>query len=145
MITFQKGNIFEGGHNILVNPVNCLGVMGKGLALEFKNLSIDNFRAYLKACASKELRIGKCLPYEELPGCFVVNFPTKFSWRDPSKLEYISQGLDDLRAFLETKPNASVGIPALGCGLGGLDWTDVKPLMIDKLSSLSCNIRIYAE
>ena len=145
MIEFGKGNIFDGAHTVLVNPVNCLGVMGKGLALQFKNLSINNYRAYLKACASKDLRIGKCFVYEELPGCFVVNFPTKFSWRNPSKLEYISQGLDDLREFLEAKPKASVGIPALGCGLGGLDWSEVKPLMTDKLASLECSIRIYAE
>lgn len=142
---FQPGDIFDGGHSVLVNPVNCRGVMGAGLALKFKQLSEDYFRSYLKACASKELDIGKCHIFEELPGCYVVSLPTKLSWKDPSKLKYVEQGLISLRRFLITQPEASVGIPALGCGLGKLDWSDVRPLIQERLSGLDCTIRIYAE
>src|SRR5215510_12617479 len=126
MITYKQGNLLEAGTEALVNTVNTVGVMGKGIALMFKERFDDNFKRYAEACKAKEVRTGKMFvtAVSELNGPkWIVNFPTKQSWRAPSKLEWIVEGLQDLRQFLVSKGVQSVAIPPLGAGNGGLEWT----------------------
>lgn len=140
MIEYCRGNLLEADVDSLVNPVNTQGIMGKGLALEFKNAFPENFRAYSQACQSGQVRTGQMFITEQqtlLGPRWIINFPTKQHWRDPSKLEWINQGLADLRAVLAEKQIPSVAIPPLGCGLGGLDWEMVKPLIEDALTDLT--------
>lgn len=140
MIEYCRGNLLEADAEALVNPVNTQGVMGKGLALAFKNAFPENFRAYSQACQSDQVRTGRMFITEQqalLGPRWIINFPTKQHWRDPSKLEWIDQGLADLRKVLAEKQIPSVAIPPLGCGLGGLDWELVKPLIEDALADLA--------
>ncbi|AXS83261.1 macro domain-containing protein [Marinobacter sp. Arc7-DN-1] len=140
MIEYCRGNLLEADAEALVNPVNTQGAMGKGLALAFKNAFPENFRAYTQACQYGQVRTGKMFTTEQqtlLEPRWIINFPTKQHWRDPSKLEWIDQGLADLRAVLAEKQILSVAIPPLGCGLGGLDWELVKPRIEDALADLA--------
>jgi O-acetyl-ADP-ribose deacetylase (regulator of RNase III) len=140
MIEYCRGNLLEADVDSLVNPVNTQGVMGKGLALAFKNEFPENFRAYAQACQSGQVRTGQMFITEQqalLGPRWIINFPTKQHWRDPSKLEWIDQGLEDLRAVLTEKQILSVAIPPLGCGLGGLDWELVKPRIEDALADIA--------
>lgn len=131
MITYGIGSIFDSGAYALVNPVNCVGVMGKGLALEFKKRFPGNFKTYQSACSKGVVQIGKVFRYyTDLPGTpkIIFNFPTKQHWRDPSKLRYIEKGLLDLMLYISITDIPTIAIPALGCGEGGLDWNnDVYP------------------
>jgi O-acetyl-ADP-ribose deacetylase (regulator of RNase III) len=146
MITFTKGDLFESQAEALVNTVNCVGVMGKGIALQFKQRFHDNFRAYEEACAFREVQEGKMFvtqPTEQGSPRLIINFPTKKHWRNPSKLEWIEAGLKDLRRFLIEQKVQSVAIPALGAGLGGLDWKDVRRLIERELAGLETEIVVY--
>ncbi len=136
MIRFVQGNIFDSGCQALVNPVNCVGVMGKGLALQFKHRFPANFEAYRDACARRAVRPGRCLLFDagSDPTRFVVNFPTKRHWRDRSRIEDIAAGLDDLARILHRGAISSAAIPPLGCGLGGLPWPRVRSLLVDRLA-----------
>lgn len=116
-----QGSIFDSGAQWLVNPVNTVGVMGAGLALEFKKRSPDVFLRYQSACQRGEVRIGEMF----LSGQ-VVHFPTKEHWKAPSRLEYVERGLVPLVALVKAQGVQTIAIPALGCGLGGLAWGDVK-------------------
>ena len=138
MIEFTKGNIFDSYSEAYVNPVNCVGIMGKGLALEFKNRYPINFLEYQKSCRLNEVVPGKMFIHKTgttYPS-YIINFPTKLHWKQLSKLEYIENGLDDLILNLIDLDIHSVSIPALGCGLGSLVWRTVKKLIIDKLSNV---------
>lgn len=147
MITYQTGNILYDQADAIINTVNTVGVMGKGLALQFKKAFPDNFKVYKKACDDKSLVTGQVLsvslnsmnaPY------YVINFPTKAHWKGQSKLEYIAQGLESLKAEVKRLELNSVAIPALGSGLGGLPWQQVEQLIQDSLSELpSVEWRIY--
>ena len=140
MIEYCRGNLLEADAEALVNPVNTQGVMGKGLALAFKNAFRENFRAYGQACQGGEVRTGQMFITEQqtlLGPRWIINFPTKQHWRDSSKLEWIDQGLVDLRKVLADNEISSVAIPPLGCGLGGLDWQLVKPRIEDALANLA--------
>ncbi len=137
MYNFIKGDIFEVGANILVNPVNCVGVMGKGLALQFKQKYPQMYVEYRNICNRNMLSIGKMHIWEN-NDITIINFPTKIHWRDKSKYEYISRGLDFLcNLFIGEqniiKDDDIIAIPPLGCGLGGLDWNKVKTIIEDKL------------
>lgn len=139
MIKFDHGNLLDAETEALVNTVNTVGVMGKGVALMFKEAFPDNFKQYEAACAAKQVRLGKMFVTErsDLYGPrWIINFPTKAHWRYPSKLEWIAEGLDDLKAVLEKNSIKSIAIPPLGAGNGGLSWSEVRSLIIDKLSSL---------
>lgn len=142
-LTFKTGDMFSEPVEALVNTVNCVGVMGKGVALTFKQRWPENFKAYKRACDKKALNPGTMLVYDThqlLPSDgprFVVNFPTKAHWRSPSKLSYIEQGLDALVREIRKYGITSIALPPLGCGNGGLNWDDVKPLIAAKLSDLS--------
>ena len=123
----------------LVNTVNTVGVMGKGIALMFKEAFPANFRAYQEACKRKEVRVGHMFVTEShaLDGPhWIINFPTKESWRHPSKLEWIEEGLKDLRRVIDDKKIRSIALPPLGCGNGGLGWDDVRPVIERSLSGL---------
>lgn len=129
MISYRQGNLLESHAHALVNTVNTVGVMGKGIALMFKDRFKENFKRYAAACKSKDIRIGKMFitPTDELDGPkWIVNFPTKMNWRTPSKLEWITEGLKDLRRFIVDERIASIAVPPLGAGNGGLDWPDVR-------------------
>lgn len=113
----------------LVNPVNTEGVMGKGLALQFKKAFPDAFVAYERACAAGEVVTGRMHVVRRVAAPrFIINFPTKKHWRQPSRIEYVRDGLIDLIALVRELGIRSIAVPPLGCGNGGLDWKDVKPL-----------------
>jgi O-acetyl-ADP-ribose deacetylase (regulator of RNase III) len=130
MIKFLQGNLLDAPTEAVVNAVNTVGVMGKGIALMFKEAFPDNFRAYEAACKRKEIRVGHMFVTENLAfegPRWLINFPSKKHWRQPSKLEWIVDGLGDLRRVVEEKGIHSIALPPLGCGNGGLDWSDVRP------------------
>lgn len=141
-----KGDLFEAQAEALVNPVNCKGVMGKGLAAAFKQRFPGNFQAYKKLCDEGALTTGVVFAYRldvpVGPVRYVINFPTKAHWRGKSKLAYVAQGLLSLHEALEEEALRSVAIPALGCGLGGLQWEEVEALIIDTLDPLQHNTEI---
>jgi O-acetyl-ADP-ribose deacetylase (regulator of RNase III) len=129
MITYVTGNLLEAKTEAVVNTVNTVGVMGKGIALMFKERFANNYREYLAACKAKQVRVGKMFVTEanELDAPrWIVNFPTKQHWRPPSKMEWIQEGLKDLRRFLIDNHVKSIAIPPLGSGNGGLDWAEVR-------------------
>lgn len=138
-LTFKTGDLFKEPAEAIVNTVNCVGVMGKGVALEVKRRWPDNFKAYRRLCDQGLLRPGRMYVHEEgdmLSGRrFLINFPTKDHWRDPSRLEYIEEGLVDLVAQVERLGIRTVVMPPLGCTNGGLDWAVVKALLTDRLST----------
>ena len=129
----QGGNIFDSGCEVIVNPVNCVGISGKGLALEFKKRLPSNYSAYRDACESGLLRPGSVymVDVDNYYACSksIANLATKDHWKNPSKLEWIEQGLVDLLAKLQSGGYSSVAIPALGCGCGELRWADVRKLI----------------
>ena len=138
MIRFAKGSIFDSGCEALVNPVNCVGVMGKGLALQFKQRFPTNFASYAKACRAGDLVPGRMHLFDtgsQLPRC-IVNFPTKRHWRDASRLEDVAHGLAALAGVIAANDIRSIAIPPLGCGLGGLPWPDVRALILRHMASL---------
>lgn len=141
MINYVKGNIFDSPAECIINPVNCCGVMGKGLALQFKNRYPRMFQDYRKACASGDLYIGSIHTFEE-NGKTIVNFPTKIDWRNKSRIEFIDAGMKALTNFLKEKDIKSVAIPPLGCGLSGLGWEEVKACIEKYLIDLE-DIEIY--
>ncbi len=134
MITETEGNLLEAKTEALVNAVNCVGVMGKGIALQFRReFSEDYFKDYKRACQSGELAIGKVHVYElknvETNPRFIINFPTKNHWRRQSRIEDIESGLQSLVEAIELYEIKSIAMPALGCGLGGLNYAEVKGLI----------------
>ena len=138
---YGTGDIFAESWRVeaLVNPVNCLGVMGRGLALRFKQLYPENFRAYADACQRGEVRPGRMFVFEtglDYPR-YIVNFPTKAHWRDASRLEDIEAGLAALVKEVRNRGIRSIAIPALGCGLGGLEWDEVRPLLESALAEIA--------
>jgi O-acetyl-ADP-ribose deacetylase (regulator of RNase III) len=133
----DHGDLIAADVDALVNPVNTDGVMGKGLALQFKKAFPDVFADYARACKDGKVEIGRVhVVQRSTPPLFVINFPTKKHWRQPSKLEYIESGLADLVAQIRRLKIRSIAVPPLGCGLGGLDWRDVKPRIAGALGSL---------
>jgi O-acetyl-ADP-ribose deacetylase (regulator of RNase III) len=146
MISFTQGNLLEARAEALVNTVNTVGVMGKGIALMFKERFPENFRRYAAASKSKEVRTGRMFVTEvsELGGPrWIVNFPTKQHWRGDSRLEWIIEGLRDLRRFLVVNQVKSVAIPPLGAGNGGLNWADVRPEIEAALADLDTEILVF--
>jgi len=146
MIKFITGNIFDSPAKALVNTVNTVGIMGKGIALQFKKEFPLNYKLYFDACKKSEVKIGKLFVVKDsnYTGVkFIINFPTKKHWRSPSQYEYIEKGLDDLILILEKYNISSIAIPPLGAGNGGLKWGKVKEILVDKLSHLNIDIYIY--
>ncbi|MBO6239493.1 MAG: macro domain-containing protein [Butyrivibrio sp.] len=142
MIIYKSGDIFESNAKCLVNTVNCEGFMGKGIAYQFKLRFPDNNKAYIEACDRKTLRPGTVLTYLE-KGLLIVNFPTKDKWREPSRMEYIDEGLQALKSEIIKNNIKDIAIPPLGCGNGGLKWNDVKVRIEEALKDLDCNVYVY--
>jgi O-acetyl-ADP-ribose deacetylase (regulator of RNase III) len=145
MIIEKEGNLLKSGCQVLVNPVNCVGVMGKGLALQFKQAYPEMFTDYQRACTHGELFCGLNLHFWKATeaGPLIVNFPTKTHWRDSSRLEWIDKGLQNLGGTAAIWKWTSMAVPPLGCGLGGLKWEDVYPLIQKYLGSLTCEVWVY--
>ena len=144
MILFLKGDIFKTKVDALVNPVNCLGVCGAGLAAAFKDKFPDNYENYKLYCELDKIKPGKMHVFPLTPERgwkYIINFPTKQDWKFKSKLEDISLGLDDLILNIKKLNIKSIAIPALGCGLGGLDWKEVREEIDTKLKELD-DVRI---
>lgn len=143
MVTYVRGNLFESPAQTLVNTVNTVGVMGKGVALEFKRLFPDMFREYKQLCEARRLKIGTLHIYRT-PHKYVLNFPTKTTWRQPSRVQYIEAGLRRLAATYEGAGILSLAMPPIGCGNGQLDWKrQVEPLVQKYLGSLPIPVYIY--
>jgi O-acetyl-ADP-ribose deacetylase (regulator of RNase III) len=139
MMRFTKGNLLDAKVEAVVNTVNTVGVMGKGIALMFKERFPKNYQAYAAACEAGEVRVGKMFvsSVDELEGPrWVINFPTKEHWRSPTKIEWVRAGLASLKDVIREKHIRSVAIPPLGCGNGGLKWRDVRPLIQEALGDL---------
>ena len=139
MIERKTGDIFEEDVDALVNSVNCVGVMGRGIALQFKNRFPENFKAYAQACKRSEVKPGKMFVYESRTMTnprFIINFPTKRHWRGKSRMADIEAGLVDLANEIRRRGIRSIAIPPLGSNLGGLDWTEVGPRIEATLQGL---------
>lgn len=140
MIEITTGDILRADAEALVNTVNCVGIMGRGIALQFKNAYPENFKAYEAACARKEMQPGKMFVFEtrELTGPkFIINFPTKRHWKGKSRMEDIDSGLIALIDEVRNRGIRSIAIPPLGSGLGGLNWGDVRPRIEAALRGLN--------
>lgn len=142
-----SGDLFESGCEAIVNTVNTVGTMGKGLAEAFKSRYPANFDAYRIACERGEVRTGRMFVTEHFDMFgprWLVNFPTKQHWSFPSKMEWIDAGLSDLATVVERLKIRSLAVPALGCSNGGMRWSDVQPRIVDKLGRLpGCMVKIY--
>ena len=139
MIETMKGNILKNNAEALVNTVNLEGYMGKGIALQFKKAFPDNFKEYSSACRKGEIAIGKVLVHEThdmFNPKFIINFPTKNKWRKKSDMRYIEEGLIDLVRQVKRLGIGSIAIPPLGCGLGGLNWPEVKRRIVDAFNEV---------
>lgn len=142
MIVQGSGDMLDADVEALVNAVNCVGVMGKGLALQFKQRFPAYFSAYAAACAAGEVRLGR-VHVVSLDRCF-ISFPTKGHFRSRSKLPDVAAGLDDLARVISSLGLRSVAVPPLGAGLGGLSWSDVEPLIATKLGQLNVTVVVYS-
>lgn len=142
MLKYVKGDIFNSPAQVLVNTVNTVGVMGKGIALSFKKKYPEMFTTYRKACDKHQLIIGKLMLWYG-PDHWILNFPTKEHWRNPSKMEYIEKGLMAFQRKYADYNITSIAFPKLGCGNGELDWKQVKPLMERYLKELPIDVYIY--
>ncbi|QSB14488.1 macro domain-containing protein [Natronosporangium hydrolyticum] len=132
MIEESRGNLLTAEVDALINTVNTVGVMGKGIALQFKRAYPENYRAYRAACERQEVRLGRMFVFDRgILGArrYIVNFPTKSHWRSPARMDDIRSGLADLIEVVQHYEIRSLAIPALGCGNGGLDWGAVRPLI----------------
>lgn len=139
MIKASHGNLLEADVEALVNAVNTVGVMGKGIALQFKKAFPDNFKAYKRACESGQIVPGSVFVFKTGANSgprYIINFPTKRHWRSPSRLEDIETGLHSLRSEIAARKISSIALPPLGCGNGGLDWAIVRPLIENALGSI---------
>jgi O-acetyl-ADP-ribose deacetylase (regulator of RNase III) len=140
VIEYRVGDILEADVEALVNTVNCVGVMGRGIALQFKSAFPSNFKAYAVACKQGDVQPGRMFVFErgrlESPR-FIINFPTKRHWRGPSRLSDIETGIDALVHEIKARGIQSVAIPPLGAGLGGLNWADVRAAIAARLSELA--------
>lgn len=147
MIKYIKGNILDSEAQALVNTVNTVGVMGKGIALQFKKAFLNNFKAYEEACKRKEIKVGKLFVTRDrnlnTGEKIIINFPTKTDWQKPSEYSYIEDGLNDLISVIKDYEIKSIAIPPLGSGNGGLEWERVKKMIDEKLNSIDIEIFVF--
>lgn len=143
MITYVKGDLLRSPAKVLVNTVNTVGVMGKGIAYDFKRIYPEMFSQYQHYCENGLLKIGKLWLYKT-PHKWILNFPTKRHWRNKSKVEYLEAGLEKFANTYDSKGIVSISFPQLGCGNGELDWgSQVQPLMEKYLRRLPIDIYIH--
>lgn len=146
MLLKVEGNLLQASADALINTVNTEGVMGKGIALQFKEAFDLNYRLYRQACKEQRVRVGEMFVTEthELVGPrFIINFPTKRHWKEKSRLEYIIDGLEDLKRVITKCGITSVAMPPLGCGNGGLDWQQVRPLIVQTMADVAVPVQLY--
>ena len=145
-MTFKAliGDLFESQAQAVVNTVNCVGVMGKGVAEQFKKRYPAMFDDYKARCDRKAVELGKPYLFRDASGALIVNFPTKGHWRSPSRLEDIERGLDHFATHAAEWGITSVAMPPLGCGNGGLEWSEVAPLIYRKLHKFPIDVELYA-
>lgn len=139
MIKFKQGNLLKANVDALVNTVNCVGVMGKGIALQFKKAFPDNFKAYKKACDAEQVQPGKMFISDVgslMQTRYIINFPTKRHWKGKSRMEDVDSGLKALVEEVKRLKIKSIALPPLGCGNGGLDWNEVRPRIEKAFSEL---------
>src|SRR5262245_17168573 len=139
MIEFKKGDILREDVEALVNTVNCVGIMGRGIALQFKNAFPENFKSYVAACNRNEVQPGRMFVFETgklTNPRYIINFPTKRHWRGKSRIEDIDAGLVALAGEIRSRNIQSIAIPPLGSGLGGLAWAKVRPRIEDSMREL---------
>ncbi|MDY6939423.1 MAG: macro domain-containing protein [Cyanobacteriota bacterium] len=139
MIDLTQGDILKADAQALVNTVNCVGVMGRGIALQFRKAFPNNFKAYKRACDTEQVKPGKmfvCDLNRIYNPRLIINFPTKRHWRGKSRIQDIERGLEDLIEVVRQREISSIAIPPLGCGLGGLNWIEVRPMIVDAFQSL---------
>jgi O-acetyl-ADP-ribose deacetylase (regulator of RNase III) len=148
MIEFVDGNFFDHEADIRINTVNCVGVMGAGVALAFKNKYPTMFKEYVSQCKKGLIKPGQPQVWQEgsmfEKGVTIINFPTKNHWKNPSEYQYIEDGLKWLRDYLFARENVTITLPALGCGHGGLDWGKVKNLIKQYLKDVPGNILVFS-
>lgn len=144
MITVRVGDLFASEAQTLVNTVNCVGIMGKGIALEFKKRFPEMFRDYARRCAAGQVRLGRPYLYKQLVGPWILNFPTKNHWRSLSRMEDIVAGLEYLKAHIGGWGITSLAVPPLGCGNGQLEWRVVGPTLYRHLGELDIPVDLYA-
>ncbi|MGB3548750.1 MAG: macro domain-containing protein [Saprospiraceae bacterium] len=146
MFHYTVGNLLESKATALVNTVNTVGVMGKGIALQFKEAYPHNYAVYRKACKNESLHVGALLvtmDSDVFGSRIIVNFPTKQHWRSPSTYGFVKDGLIALRTWMEKSEVKSIAIPPLGCGNGGLDWVRVRAMIEEELAGLPADIYLY--
>jgi O-acetyl-ADP-ribose deacetylase (regulator of RNase III) len=143
-IEYLEGDLLKAKTQVVVNTVNCEGVMGKGLALQFKKNFPDMFAEYKKKCKEGKISIGKLDLYKSPFRYWILNFPTKDHWRIPSKLEYIEKGLAEFAGKYQEWGITSIAFPRLGCQQGGLNWIDVKPIMDKYLDLPGLRVEIFS-
>lgn len=146
MISYTQGDLLKDESEAIVNTVNCVGVMGRGIALQFRNAFPENYKAYAKACKQELVQPGQMFVTEtgEFTPRYTVNFPTKRHWRGKSRVEDVESGLEALVELVREKQIRSIAIPPLGSGLGGLDWKEVKPLIESAFAEMEdVNVVIY--
>jgi O-acetyl-ADP-ribose deacetylase (regulator of RNase III) len=147
MIHYTKGNLLTSTAQALVNAVNIEGVMGKGIALQFKLSFPTSAKLYMQACKKGQLHIGELVVAKDFSQDtgekMIIHFPTKTTWRKPSEYSYIEKGLKRLAAVIQEMQITSIAIPALGAGLGGLKWEGVKNLLEQYLSNVAADVYIY--
>ncbi|EMA8635822.1 macro domain-containing protein, partial [Cronobacter sakazakii] len=148
MIKFVDGDFFDYAADIRINTVNCVGVMGAGVAFAFKNKFPEMFDEYVLLCKKGEISPGKPAVWKSFDAhgrdIEIINFPTKDHWRNKSKYEYIEKGLIWLSTYLDSKHGKTITLPALGCGHGGLDWDVVKKMIQDALSKSDNEILVFS-
>lgn len=144
MIHYTKGNIIQADVEALVNTVNTVGVMGKGIALAFKKAFPNNYKIYRQLCENKEFNIGDLLITNtgQIRPKIIVNFPTKKHWRARSQIEFIEIGMKKLVKEINEKQIKSIAIPPLGCGNGGLNWNEVKVIILRELELVDENVKV---
>lgn len=142
MLIYRRTSLLESSAQTLVNTVNCVGVMGKGLAEAFKQREPRMFAAYKRICYQRQLDPGKLWLWRGSPN-WVLNFPTKLHWRNPSRLEWIEAGLEKFVAAYEAQGITEISFPKLGCGNGNLEWSEVRPLMERHLGKLPIKVYIH--
>ena len=143
MLEFVKGDMFDVPADIRVNTVNCVGVMGAGVALAFKQRYPEMFKDYQRDCKDGRVKPGAIHIWESLAGDWIINFPTKRDWREPSRYEDIATGLEKLRSYLDGVGKVTVALPALGCGHGGLDWNRVSEMIQSKLDGVDAHVLVF--
>jgi O-acetyl-ADP-ribose deacetylase (regulator of RNase III) len=140
MIVFKTGDIFSEDVEALVNPVNCVGIMGRGVALQFRKAWPENYKAYAEACRKHDVQPGRMFVFENsrfMNPRYIINFPTKRHWRDPSRIEDIESGLAALVEEIQKRSIRSIAMPAIGAGLGGLSWIKVRSLIEKAMTKLN--------